>query len=982
MSAERASIDSPAPANAGAPIFHDPAGRRWRRWKRVPIALGVVTTLVVLALLVSVLAPPFLPTLPLQGTPAVRRSPQLLVTRRARERLAFRRRLAASLQRHPVPPARRPSAIPSLGVHGTPSARRAGAPLVAGFFVNWADNSLASLVAHVRDLDWVVCEWVFVDPAGDSLITAVNPKVFDAVRSAPENDRPLVMAMVSNFDQRRGAFSPRGLRAVLTAPAARQRYVAQLSAFAARYNLAGLTIDFEDVAPELDDALIAFVGELRGALAPAGRVVAVTVHATADDRYLRRLAGVSDYLFAMLFDEHYQGGDPGPVASQRFYATRARAIVAAAGADKVILMLGQYGYDWNDADSTAATMTFQETMAAARDSGGLVRFDPVSMNPYLTWTGPDSTDHVVWFLDGATAWNAIRVGDTLGVAGRAIWRLGDEDQAVWALLGDRAPRAAPDSIDDLPPGYDTEFRGDGEILRIIARPGAGRRAVTVDPVTGLITNERFGPYPTPYVVERYGASAHRVALTFDDGPDGRWTPPILDTLAARGVLATFFVVGNSVDRHIPLLRRIFREGHEVGNHTYTHPNLALTTPKRTQLELDANERMIEAALDHRTALFRPPYFGDAAPTTRDELDPVSIASDRGYYTIGLKIDAEDWQRVTVGDVVRNVLAERDSGNVVLLHDGGGDRSATVAALGTIIDSLRGRGDTLVLVSELAGIPRSEAMPPLAAISEVRRWTELAGFGLLGGAEWTLYWVFMAAVVLGIGRLVFIASLALLQRLRSHQIRGAPITYSPPVSVIVPAYNEGKVIVSTVRGLLGQVYAGAIEILVVDDGSTDDTYAVARRAFADQARVSVLTKPNGGKASALNFGIARARHEIVIGLDADTIFATDTVAELVQPLADPRVGAVAGNAKVGNRVNLVTRWQALEYVTSQNLDRRAFSLVDGITVVPGAVGAWRKSLVLQVGGFRGDTLAEDQDLTLAVRRAGYAIAYADGAVGYT
>jgi cellulose synthase/poly-beta-1,6-N-acetylglucosamine synthase-like glycosyltransferase len=418
------------------------------------------------------------------------------------------------------------------------------------------------------------------------------------------------------------------------------------------------------------------------------------------------------------------------------------------------------------------------------------------------------------------------------------------------------------------------------------------------------------------------------------------------------------------------------------NHTYTHPNLALTTTHRTQLELDAAERMIEAVLDHRTALFRPPYFGDAAPTTTDELDPVSIASDRGYYTIGLRIDSQDWQPLSVDQVVGNVMAQRDSGNVVLLHDGGGDRATTVAALGIIIDSLRARGDTLVLVSELAGITRGEAMPPLAALSEMRRMMELGGFALLGSVEWLLYWVFMTAVVLGIARLVVVATLAAIQRLRRHQVRGDPVTFTPPVSVIVPAYNEEKVITRTVQSLLAQDYAGPLQIVVVDDGSTDATCAVARNAFAGNPAVTVITRPNGGKAVALNHGLAVAVHEIVIALDADTLFARDTVAELVRPLADPRVGAVAGNAKVGNRVNLVTRWQALEYVTSQNLDRRAFSLLDGITVVPGAVGAWRRTLVRQVGGFSSDTLAEDQDLTLAVRRAGYSVAFADGAIGYT
>jgi cellulose synthase/poly-beta-1,6-N-acetylglucosamine synthase-like glycosyltransferase len=203
-----------------------------------------------------------------------------------------------------------------------------------------------------------------------------------------------------------------------------------------------------------------------------------------------------------------------------------------------------------------------------------------------------------------------------------------------------------------------------------------------------------------------------------------------------------------------------------------------------------------------------------------------------------------------------------------------------------------------------------------------------------------------------------------------------------VTVIVPAYNEGMVIARTIQSLLDQQYDGALHVVVVDDGSPDDTYRIARDGFADDPRVEVHTKSNAGKASALNFGIAQARMEILVCLDADTLFEPTTIRELVQPLVDPAVGAVAGNAKVGNRINLVTRWQALEYVTSQNLDRRAFSTLNCITVIPGAVGAWRRSAVLEAGGFTSDTLAEDQDLTIRIRRLGMTIAYAERAIAWT
>lgn len=776
-------------------------------------------------------------------------------------------------------------------------------------------------------------------------------------------------------------FDARRLRALVTRAAARAKVIAELTGAVEQYGLAGVTIDFEEIPSDLDGSVAQFARELQAALHSEGAILSQAVSIDMDSTAVRAYAAANDRLFLMLYDEHFRGSDPGAVASQPWYVMHARKLLQSIPPNKAILALGAYGYDWNDGDaaSSGTEMTFQDVMAAAKLQHAHMQYDSVAMNPFITWTEPDSTDHVVWFLDGVTAFNEMRAARTLGAIGEAIWRLGSEDPGVWQTLG----RSNPDpraNLVSIPPGYDVKFDGEGEILHLAARPTAGRRTITVDPVTGLITDERLMEYPSPYVVEREGASPHRVALTFDDGPDTRWTPAILDTLASRNAPATFFLIGTSVERHIPLARRIVAEGNEFGNHTFTHPNLALTSPFVTRLELDANERLLEAVFDRRSAFFRPPYFGDAEPTTADELVPVSIAADLGYITVGLHIDSDDWKELGADRIVQTVIAKRPLGNVVLLHDGGGDRSQTVAALGPIIDSLRAHGDTIVQLSDLAGYTREEAMPPLPASSAVTRMVELASFGLVGGLDWGMHWMLLIAVALGIGRLIIITGLALIQRFRGR--RAHPQQYSPSVSVVVPAFNEALVISRTIDSLLAQDYEAEFEIVVVDDGSSDATYAVARASHEDDPRVAIYSKPNGGKASALNYGIARARGEIVVGLDADTLFLSDTLRKLVAPLADPTVGAVAGNAKVGNRINVITRWQAIEYVVSQNIDRRAFSLLNCITVVPGAVGAWRKSLVKEVGGFSEDTLAEDQDLTLAIRRNGASIAYADDAIAYT
>ncbi|HEU4643062.1 MAG TPA: glycosyltransferase, partial [Gemmatimonadaceae bacterium] len=986
-----ASAQSPPPV---APIFLDATGRRWRRVRALGLALGVVTSLLAAAVVVSLLIPPLLPQLPMRTSP-FSRTPHLITSKVQRERLAKRLQLWFALQKHRAPPAIHPSLLPlkahprAIGKSGVP-----GQPIVAGFYVNWDDNSLAALRAHADDLDWVVCEWVFVKQGGEGLRMSIDRKVPYTLQQVipDERARPQIFAMVTNYDSAGKKWDPQSLRHLLTDSTARELALTQLRDTVVRYGLGGVTLDFEEVPPDLTGRIVDFTRALKARLAPYDRLVTQAVSFNDTDAQLQRYASASDKLFLMLYDEHYGKGDPGPVASQQWFVRNARHMLRFIPPAKAILTVGAYGYDWNDADtsSNGQSLTFQEMMSAVREAEqqgepASLHFDSLTLNPYATWRDPDSTDHVAWYLDAVTAYNQILAGEALGVGGHAIWRLGSEDPAIWGVIGRRGIDAPAERLAAIPPGYDPEFEprnATGEILELRARPTPGRRTVRVDPVTRLVTGETVTAYATPYIIRRFGQSPHRVALTFDDGPDGRWTPQILDTLRSRHAPATFFVIGENAEAHIPLMRRIWAEGHEIGNHTFTHPNLAYTNQKVTRLQLDANERLLEAILDRRTAFFRPPYFGDAEPTTNDELVPIGIATDRGYLTVGLRIDSEDWLQPGVRTIIDTTLDQRAKGNVVLLHDGGGDRHETVAALGTLIDSLRARGDTLVTVSELVGIPRDQAMPPLPARSRLARLGELLGFGAVGVTEWVLYWLFLVALALGVARLFLISTLAIIQRIRRHQDPSAPITYAPTVSVIVPAYNEEKVIVSTIRSLVSQDYPGELEVVMVDDGSPDHTFEVAKDAFGDHPRVSLYRKSNGGKASALNYGLAVAKGEIVICLDADTVFAPNTVAELVEPLHDPKVGAVAGNAKVGNRINLVTRWQAVEYVTSQNLDRRAFSLLNCITVVPGAVGAWRKSLIEEVGGFSEDTLAEDQDLTLAIRRRGHAIAYADEAVGYT
>ncbi len=425
------------------------------------------------------------------------------------------------------------------------------------------------------------------------------------------------------------------------------------------------------------------------------------------------------------------------------------------------------------------------------------------------------------------------------------------------------------------------------------------------------------------------------------------------------------------------------EGHEIGNHTYSHRNLAVMSEWQMELELTATQRLIESITgrSNTPTLFRPPYNADSNPTDIAELAPLRLAQEQLGYTVVLeKIDPQDWARPGTEEIIQRVKDLRNEGNIILLHDAGGDRSETVAALPHIIDYLQTRGDRIVSLSELLGMTRDELMPPIDTSHQpLERFVAGTGFrawhGIVG-----FFWAFMIfSTGLVVARTLLVAWLA-----RRHHRMGndSPTAFQPSLSIVIAAFNEGKVIQKTLRSVLDTDYAGELEVVVVDDGSRDDTAAKVEALAATEPRVRLVHQSNRGKAAALRHGVAQARHEIVVFLDADTQFQRSTLHALVQPLAHPLVGAVSGNARVGNLRTFIARFQSLEYICGFNLDRRAYTEWNCITVVPGAISALRRSAINAAGGFSDDTLAEDTDLTLTLHRLGYHIEYAPDAVAWT
>ncbi|HEX3102290.1 MAG TPA: glycosyltransferase, partial [Pyrinomonadaceae bacterium] len=875
------------------------------------------------------------------------------------------------------------------------SAAYNGNPLAVGFFVNWDDSSLASLKQNYKSLDWVVPEWIRL--SGDEK----NPLVFDIddvaldfiQRNKPEMP---VLPLLQNYKNEQWN-SDILVRSISTEDQ-RQNLIAALLASIDKNKFGGLTIDIEEVPPSAQTNLYVFMKELRAVFQPRGLILAQAVPFDNPDWNYKAYASVTDFLMLMAYDQHWSTGEAGPIAGQDWFDSILKKRMAELSPAQTIVCFGNYGYNWANDKSEGETTSFQESLLTAReslDSPTEIKFDPVSKNPYFDYDEDDGKHHTLWFLDASTAYNQIQSAKPYKPAGFALWRLGSEDPSLWKVFGSGDRQAAVDDLRDIKYGYDVDFVGTGEILQVTAEPTDGIRDIKVG-AAGEIVDQVYRQIPSSYVIQRTGDKVGKIVFTFDDGPDPIWTPKVLDILKQENVKATFFIVGQNGQENPDLIKRIVAEGHEIGNHSFTHPNLAEVPRQVTDLELNATQRLIESLTGHSTRLFRAPYFGDAEPRTPDEIDPTVEAQNLGYISIGLHLDPDDWKLVnddgsphTADQMVDEVMKQaaittpEERGNIVLMHDSGGDRSATIEALPKLIHELRSHGYEFTTLADLANMTPDEAMPPIPQDQSFYARADSYVFYGISIAGFLMRWLFLLGIILGLGRMAVIGILACAQYLRSRrrEIEHFGEQYQPLVSIVVPAFNEGKVIRRTIDSLLASDHS-SFEIIVVDDGSTDDTYEIAMEAFGDDPRVSIFKKENGGKAEALNFGWRKSKGDVIIALDADTLFTPHTIAALAHRFADENIGAIAGNAKVGNRINIVTKWQALEYVTSQNFDRRAFASLNCITVVPGSVGAWRRAVLEEVGGFSSDTLAEDQDLTIQVRKLGYKIGYEEAAIGLT
>jgi cellulose synthase/poly-beta-1,6-N-acetylglucosamine synthase-like glycosyltransferase/peptidoglycan/xylan/chitin deacetylase (PgdA/CDA1 family)/spore germination protein YaaH len=994
-------------------IFFDPERKRWKLLRHILDATAVVFTLVLVVFIFNVLRYQQLPELLL---PTPRHNYKALPDRvtllhGAKEQRPTRRKTT-----------RKPSEIPF----------NTGEGLRAAYYVQDDPASYSSFKEHIQQIDMLFPQWLHVNsPQGMLMATSGDhrheyPIIEGATVHDPDDSNRIkrvieatkddieVFPHLNNYNSISQRWDPAfaGVLADVSKRAAlRQQIVRFFTAFPAYH---GLSLDIENIPESANPDYLSFIQELYADLHPRNLRLYVSTLVSASDDSLKRIAANSDGIVLMNYDQHEIESQPGPVASQDWFVANLQRVLKIVPKEKLICAIGNYGYDWTLSIPSKKelrhhkqpeivntdVLQVSDAWQRASDAEAELSLDPDTLNPHFEYIDEDNNQrHVVWFLDGVTVLNQMRAARALGLQTFALWRLGEEDSSLWSIWDKPSNPDSLKALGQVQPSHDVDTEGDGDIIRITSTPQPGKRTIQVDtdeldPRRKLILNEHMDVYPRTYVIEQYGYHPNQVALSFDDGPDPKWTPKILDILRNKGVKATFLLIGDEAQANIGLMKRVVREGHEIGNHTWTHPDISEITTRQLDLELKLTERLFASKLGIQPLYFRPPYDIDEEPGTDDQAAPVYRIQQDGYTIVGSKIDTNDWNenpRKSPAEITQAVLDQLEimktkpqfRGSIILLHDGGGERSATVAALPVLIDALRAHGYSIVSVSSLMGKTTDEVMPRIGFWDQLKALPDSIAFSGLDVAGEFIILVFFLGNILMSARLVLVGIFAVIERARAPHPPASP-GFNPRVAVLIPAFNEEKVIVRTIRSVLNSDYQN-LRIIVIDDGSRDHTFDVARQAYAAEiaaGRVQVLSKRNEGKASALNFALDHLTEEFYIGIDADTVIAPDAISKLIPHFEDPRVGAVAGNAKVGNRVNLWTRWQALEYITSQNFERRALDLFNVVTVVPGAIGAWRTAPVKAAGGYPINTVAEDADLTMNLLEQKFKVVYEDRALAFT
>lgn len=950
-------------------IFEDPSKKRWKVTLRLFIFIAIIAGILLALTIYSFIVDSPIPTLSKINQEKGRAVSSLLKQTESNGTAASNldtRKHSVNLTKKEIQEIKKAQKETSLPTFSTNTFVR------TAFVIQGDTESINDMKRHIDKLDVIFPDWLSFTGQKSEIDENIDSNLLEYLKSS----KPLVFPRISNSDDKGNWYGQEFSQYISNADN-RDNLCIMISDTLNKYHLKGINLDFEAIDQTAGNDYLELLIELREMLHKSNRYLTVDVPVNDDAFDYEAIGKISDSVVIMAYDEHYADSASGPIASQGWFSNGVDDILKMIPKEKAIVAMAQYAYDWNiSKKTTAKSMSFDEAMLLAGNVGADVQTEPDSKNCYFSYKDNNGNDHVVWLLDAVSLWNQMQVLENEKPFGVSLWRLGLEDPTIWGFYTLGSLKGYdPAQLKYVRTSNSVSFEGDGEIFKVSELPHPGNRILTFD--GRIIDSADYEKLPTSFDVQKFGkANNMDIALTFDDGPDPVYTGQILDELKKSDVKATFFVVGDQVQRNPGIVSREIKEGHLVGNHTYSHPNLAKIPISSIQLELNSVQRLIEALSNKQTLLFRAPYNTDSNPTKAEDLRPLYEVVKMGYIIVGSDIDSMDYEKPGANKIVENVVGQlKDSGsNIIVMHDAGGNRTQTVAALKVLIPELKSMGYKFVNVNDLLGVPAISLMPNIDLNEQIVVWADKMWTFVYTEGWAVIVILFFISTFISVLRIIFLGFFVLRSQRQKKKIADTGNRFEPFVTVIVPAYNEGKVIGKTISWLLNSSYKN-FEVLIVDDGSTDNTIDEVNKLISGDDRIRLISKENGGKFSALNLGFKEANAEFIVTIDADTMILPDTIEKLIAPFADGKVDAVCGNVQVGNIKNILTGFQAVEYITTQNYDRRAFDELNCISVVPGATGAWRKDKVIQAGGYSDHTLTEDADLTITMLESGAKIVYA-------
>ena len=826
-------------------------------------------------------------------------------------------------------------------------------------------RALSGFWQYCADLDAVIVESFLFNTSDQSLI-AIGNDSFGASGDAVLPETLLTIAPQPTVFEK-------SFEQSIADEERRAQLLASVNSATEKRSYAGICLDLTAFPTLASDGLVALIIEM--ASLREDKLTRTCIIATPEAALWRRadLVAALDTGVVLGFDRGRSTFTP--IAPSEWFSTAVAAVSSVLPTEKRVVALATFGDHWRTGSSTVQMVSYAEALWLANQYGGSVGSNTRLGSTYIQFLDQDRMQNRIWLSDAVVLFNQLRqLAESQTVL---VWPLGYEDPSIWPVLNDNinGADAHRNLSDDLTLSDSFIQVGQGAVVTAIVGGTKGIREVQFD-TGGRVEAQSYPILPSPATLRSSIYPNDGLALVTFNGlsPDVDLNE-LLGVLRENRVSATFFLTDIDILGLGKNILMIEEYGHTIGSTVESSARAGSFEKSLEHLLNNRTQLLIAHLTDHRATPIRSADRQLEIPSTSVDLALTRAFVDQNFKPVssGSTLQNPATDRARFIEQIRE--ASLVGGSVVMTFDlTTPNATKVVEALPDIFEELRRDGFSFASLTEVSGLTQRDLAP--LDLESVKSRDSVTYF-LFGFWYYGLTVTFLALLVFALIRSTIYLALAFVRK-------PAPVRdpqFVPGITVLVPAFNEANVIVRSIWSILKSDYPN-FEIIVVDDGSTDATFEAVDEVFHDHPQVRIIRQENGGKWRAANNAFQHIRTPFFVGVDADTILDPSALGWLMQHFKDERVGAVAGFVEVGNRKNLLTSCQALEYLVSQAVARRSFETFNGIFVVPGAIGAWRKTAVVAAKAYSGDTITEDADLTVAVHRAGYKVRFQEQARAYT